>query len=241
MNKILIIFLSFCIFASFILTACSLNQSGSDSIISESSLLQEETKSDESERLGEGLSTNSQEEDAVQSSLSEDIYIQAMDKWNTLGGNFDFKNVESIDTGTLVSIYSSYMMQSGKLNFDTPDVWMELAGFDEFVENYFDLTPEQYHQNYPGASDNYDIEKGFLFYRNASILPDNTKYQMINHGDNGDGTYYFEVLATWELPKELLPEGESNVVERTTTVTFKYADSVIHFVGASYQQNGEDL
>ena len=185
-------------------------------------------------------STNSQEEE--QSSVNQDVYLQAMEKWNKLGGNFDFKNIQDIDTGTLVKIYSHYFMYIGQYDLiETPDVWMDLTGFDSFVKNYFNLDPKQFHQNYSGASDNFDSEKGFKFYSHTSILPNDTKYEMVNHGDNGDGTYYFEELVTFELPEELLPKEESNIMERTTIVTFEYVEGEVYFLKATYLQNGKML
>lgn len=179
--------------------------------------------------------------DKEQAAIEKDVCMQAMEKWNKLGGNFDFKNIEDIDTDTLVKMYSSYMMQTEALDFSVPDVWMDLTGFDRFVKDYFNLDPEPFHQNYHGASNNFDLERGFLFYPHTSICPSDTTYSLLSYKDNNDGTYCFEQLAAWELPKELLPANESNLIERITTVTFSYDQGNIIFLKATYQQDGEQL
>lgn len=171
--------------------------------------------------------------------ISQDIYLQAMEKWVALGGNIDFKNIDNIDTETLVKIYSHYGVYIGAFTYNA--YWMDTDEFDCFVKDYFDLTPEQFHQSYQGfPQENYDTEKGFRFYPRTSILPDNATHEMISFGDNEDGTHYFEYKTTFELSKELVPEGESTI-ERITNVTFRYVDKMIYFVKAFYEQDGKVL
>ena len=176
---------------------------------------------------------------AEETPMSQDVYGQAMEKWEALGGSFDFKEIEGIDTETLVRLYSYYGIYTGA--FDYGADWIGTAGFDRFVKDFFDLAPEPFHQDFPGVHPvNYDSEKGFRFYVRTSLLPDNAKHQMTDFGGNGDGTYFFTYQTTFELPRELVPEGESTV-ERTTKVSFRYADERICFVKASYQQDGRVL
>lgn len=140
-----------------------------------------------------------------------------------------------------MKIYSSYIKNKGENPSGDSEYWMSLDGFDRFVEDYFGLSPEQFHNNYQGAyPDNYDAEKGFRFYSRTSILPDNAKYELLNYGKNDDQTLYLEIEVKFELPVELVPEGESSVTRRIN-VTFKYADQTVDFLKASYEQDGEAL
>ena len=168
------------------------------------------------------------------STINDEIYLQAMHKWETLGGNCDFKSIESIDTLTLLKVYSSYVVYNKRVDFDVPKIWLKTAEFDEFVKEYFNLSPDQLHQG-----DYFDSEKGFMLYSHTQIVPI-SNYQLTNFGENPDGTHSFEAIMTFEIPKELVQEGES-IVERTISVSFQYTNETVYFTEASYYQNGAYL
>lgn len=218
-----------------LVTSCSnQNMTSSDSILSENarSETQDTIQSDSDIATKDKI----QGSEKIPDQLEEKTYIQAMEKWIALGGNNDFKNIESLDTLALVKICSSYFMQANKLDFTRPEVWLDLSEFDGLVSTYFDLPPEQFHHPHEGTS--YDPQKGFAFYSKTSILPENATHELGDCSENGDGTYYFEMLTTFELPRELIPIDQSNIIERTTRVTFKYEDETVYFLEASYEQDG---
>ena len=168
--------------------------------------------------------------------IDEVIYSQALEKWKQLGGSFAFKSIEDIDTNTLVSIYTSYELYNSNIDTELPEIWLEEEGFDSFIKEYFNLSPEKFH-----SGNRYDSSKGFKFDSRASIIHENeSSYQMTSFGNDSGTTYFFEALMKFELPKELVGEGETEQ-ERKIRVSFLFEEGQIYFVDAYYEQNGNVL
>lgn len=174
----------------------------------------------------------------AQPKSTEEVISEAIEKWENLGGSYDFKSIDSLDLQTLIRIYSSHILYTGEYDQIMGNSWMDEGKVNDFAEDYFGLSTKILTDNL--APQRYDENKGFLFYPHASAIDRNAQYKLIDSKINSDGTYYFKAEVSFELPKELVPPGEEKVL-RTIEVTFKYVDSKIQYLKASYQQNGRDL
>jgi hypothetical protein len=172
--------------------------------------------------------------------INDEIYTQAIEKWQLLGGNFDFNTIKTIDTYTLVKVCSSYMLNTGRISWEeyAYDTRIPIADFDEFVVDYFGLTPEAYHQDYLGNDDNYDPEKGFRIYSHVYKNSGDASYEIVAKGITPHGDYYFELQSSGEYSESelsLLRSGTQKYYQSKLIVCFRYTNDTVHFVEAYYQ------
>lgn len=155
-----------------------------------------------------------------------------MNKFNTMEHNQAFKNVNELDTEELLSLYVSYLFN---LQRDYGD-WVTVEEFDKFVNEYFNLSGEKFHKNFPGADPvNYDEEKGFRTEMNKYRIPDDSTHQLLDYGQHSDGTCYMRYQSNYNWPIELVEPGENNIQERIIYCEFIYENENIYFVSASYK------
>ena len=226
-----ILLLCICLIVALFVTACTNSNLQSESM--SSSMSTDNNHQSASQSDSEEASQN----DKSQTELSVEEYSEVLNKWTNLGGTTVFTNIDDLDTKTAVAIYSNFVMNQGRTPSGMPEDWLEIEGFDSFIQNYFDVNPELFHQDYQSdIGSGYNPDKGFRFNQRSSVLPTDTVHELLDYGLNDDGTHFIKFKSTIELPKELLPEGE-NASVRTTAVTFKYVNGEVYFLKAEYQQN----
>lgn len=178
--------------------------------------------------------------DAAQE-INEKIFQDAMEKWKNLGGSYAFKNIETLDIKTMVSIYSTHLLYTGeysKRSSESGEVspWIGTHEINDFAQEYFGISIDGLENN---LSPNKYGENGYCFDNKAQALNNDAKYKMIETEINSDGTFRMNLEIKFNL-QNLVPEEEENVT-RIVNITFKYENDTIHFITASYIQNGREL
>ncbi len=224
-----ILLLCICLTIALLVSACANSNIQSESM--SSSIITD----DNHQTAIQSSSEESSQNDKSQTELSVEEYSKVLNKWNDLGGTSAFKNIDDLDTKTAVAIYSNFVMNQGRIPSGMSEDWLEIEGFDSFIQNYFNVDPELFHQDYPSDIGNgYNPDKGFRFNQHSSVLPTDTIYELLDYGLNEDSTHFIKFKTTIELPNELFPVGE-NISVHTTTITFKYINGEAYFLKAEYQ------
>ncbi len=185
-------------------------------------------------------SSNSMSTPNSSQDVNEEIFQDAMEKWKSLGGSYIFKNIETLDVKTMVSIYSSHMLYTGEYSKrsesgeDSP--WISTQEIDDFAIEYFGISINGLENNL--SPNKYD-ENGYRFDNHAQALNNDAEYKIIETGMNSDGTFRMSLEIKFDLCGVVSKEEEN--VTRTVNITFKYQNDTINFVTASYVQNGKEL
>jgi hypothetical protein len=186
------------------------------------------------------LDSPTQDASQPEEELSDEIYAQAMEKWSLLGGCEDFKNIETIDSYTLAKACAYYLLTTGRLNYGESydDYQIPVADFDQFVTDYFGLSPEKYHQAISTNEFSADPEKGFNLYMIASKPTGTQTVEMLEKGKRANGDSYFIMQNIYERSEQELAslyEGAPKTKTSKTLVCFQYTNDMVHFVEAYYQ------
>lgn len=209
-----------------------------DSSFSQSNSLPQELTSE----IDEFVSNSSKEvqiehSDVVESNINvdlstEEIALKALKKWEMLGGSYDFKNIEDLDSQKIANIYGHYVLFNEMDYRLTADWWLDISGFDAFIKDYFDLSPLQFH-----TGTYYDSQKGIKLPKGIFIVKsENQTCELLDCKKNSDGTYSLTAKFVFSHPEALV--GEDNVVVRLVNLTYKYENENIFFIEASYEQDG---